>query len=141
MPWFYFHLRSPKGLERDDLGLEFASVEAAYLEACHTVPGMSAELACQKVDPSRYAFEISDLDGRLLMEVPFTEILRRGCQPFAAPCAKRSREGWAEMERTARLLNWLREERAALKATLLEIRRLRRASEQAVRRSNLARPW
>lgn len=140
MPWFYFHLRSPNGLERDDSGLEFPGVEAAYLEACHTVPGMSADLAYQKVDPTRYAFEISDAGGRLLMEVPFTEVLDRGCRPFAAPCAKRFRGGAAEVERTARLLKWLREERVALKAALSETRRLRRASEQAVRRSNLARP-
>jgi hypothetical protein len=59
VPWFYFHLRSPVGLERDEIGLEFASIEAAYLEACRTVPAMSAELVYEKLNPLRYGFEIT----------------------------------------------------------------------------------
>jgi hypothetical protein len=29
MTWFYFHLRTPRGLGPDDTGLEFAGIEAA----------------------------------------------------------------------------------------------------------------
>jgi hypothetical protein len=77
MPWFYFHLRGPEGLERDDIGLELANVEAAYLGACRSVPGMSADLIYETANPMRYAFEITDASGGLLMEVPFTEVLAR----------------------------------------------------------------
>lgn len=139
MPWFFFHLRSPKGLERDDLGLEFPSLEAAYLEAFRTVPGMSAELAFQKLDPTPYTFEITETGGRLLMEVPFTEVLDRGRQPAASPSAELFRKGRAAMERTAGLLKWLRRERAMLEAKLSETRRLLAASERAARRSRVAR--
>lgn len=94
MPWFYFHLRTPRGLEPDDTGLEFAGIEAAYLEACASIPEISADLACEWKNPARYAFEIADPAGRLLMEVPFTEILDRGRKPDVPPSWGQSWEGW-----------------------------------------------
>jgi hypothetical protein len=51
MPWFYFHLRGSKGLEPDDTGLEFAGIEAAYLEAYATIPELSADLASEGKKP------------------------------------------------------------------------------------------
>jgi hypothetical protein len=94
MPWFYFHLRTPRGLEPDDTGLEFAGIEAAYLEACASIPEISADLAREWKNPARYSFEIADPAGKLLIEVPFTEILDRGCKPDAASSPDRSRKGW-----------------------------------------------
>lgn len=94
MPWFYFHLRTPQGLEPDDTGLELAGIEAAYLEACASIPEISADFACEGKNPARYSFEIADPAGRLLMEVPFTEILDRGCRPGASPSPDRSWKGW-----------------------------------------------
>jgi hypothetical protein len=132
MPWFYFHLRGPEGLERDDIGLELANVEAAYLGACQSVPGMSAELIFETANPMRYAFEITDASGGLLMEVPFTEVLDRGRKPTAPRSALR-RRGAAEMVRTARLISSLEEQRAALQITLAETRRLLALSRQARR--------
>jgi hypothetical protein len=136
MPWFYFHLRGPKGLERDEVGLELASVEAAYLGAYRAIPGMSADLIHEKANPFRYAFEIADASGRLLMELPFTEFLDRQSERPAPPSpADLFRKGRAEMERTAGLLKDLSAERAALEATLSETRRLLTASERAGHRS------
>ena len=94
MPWFYFHLRTPQGLEPDDTGLEFAGIEAAYLEACASIPEISADLACEGKNPARYAFEITDPAGRPLMEVPFTEILDRGRRPNASPFRDRPQKKW-----------------------------------------------
>lgn len=75
MPLYFFHLRTPAGLEPDEVGLECPSVEVAYLEACRTMPGMAAELVHQGWNPMHRAFEIADARGALLLEVPFGEIL------------------------------------------------------------------
>jgi len=91
MPWFYFHLRGPKGLEPDDTGLEFAGIEAAYLEAYATIPELSADLASEEKNPARYAFEITDPGGELLMDVPFTEVLDRGRKRVSPSSAARFR--------------------------------------------------
>ena len=131
MPWFYFHLRTPTVLERDDTGLEFAGIEVAYLEACHSVPEMSADLVRQKVNPARYAFEIADAAGTLLMEVPFSEVLDRSRRPVPRLTATRARKAAAEMERTAHLITSINEERAALQVTLAETRRLLALSRNA----------
>ena len=135
MPLFYFHLRSPKGLEQDETGLEFADLETAYLEAYRTVPELGAEFARQEKNPARYAFEIADAAGLLLMEVPFTEVLDRGRKPVAPSSPRHLQGAVATMARTAYLITSIREERAALRATLAETKRLLAASKQAVRRS------
>jgi hypothetical protein len=124
MPLFYFHMRGPKGLERDDVGLELAGVEAAYLGACQAVPGMSADLIHEGRNPTRYAFEIVDESGNLLMDVPFTEVLDRGHKLAAPRSGARLRKAAAEMERTASLMRAIDEQRATLQATLAETRRL-----------------
>ncbi|GJE49964.1 hypothetical protein GOFOIKOB_3005 [Methylobacterium tardum] len=118
MPRFYFHLRGPNGLERDYTGLEFASIEAAYLEAYRTVPGLGADLAAQRMDPARYVFEITDPAGRLLMEVPFTEVLNRGCKPVAP------RSPSHERGRTSDLIKAIRKEHAAVLDKLAETQML-----------------
>jgi hypothetical protein len=53
MPWFHFHLRGPKKLERDNSGLELPSLGAAYPEARHTVPEMGAERVRMTVNSAR----------------------------------------------------------------------------------------
>lgn len=101
MPWFHFHLRTPTGLERDDIGLEFAGVEAAYLEVWHTIPEISADLARTKADLGQYAFEITDANGRLLMEVPFAGRLRSGRRPRRPKRARRPNPRTPASERGA----------------------------------------
>ena len=124
MPWFYFHLRTPMGLERDDAGLEFASIEAAYLEACHTVPEMSADLVRRKANPARYVFEITDGCDRALIEVPFAEILDCGRKPVPPHRTAQKQAAAAQMARSADLISALREEHAATRDKLAETRRL-----------------
>ena len=73
MPRFYFHLRSPAGLDRDDIGLDLEGVEAAYLDACASVPSMIMDLLQRNASPYQHTFEIVDSSGNLLTEVPFAE--------------------------------------------------------------------
>ena len=112
---------------------EFAGIEGAYLEACLTVPELSADLAREKKNPARYAFEITDPAGVLLMQVPFTEVLDRGRKPVAPSSARRSHKAAAEMARTAALIISINEERAALQVTLAETSRLLALSRRAGR--------
>ena len=89
MPLFYFHLRTPDGLDRDEEGLDIPSLERAYLDACRTIPGLSAEFLEDGRNPLDCAFVIAGADGATLMEVPFHERLRR---PFRSAPANRPGE-------------------------------------------------
>ncbi|GJE33701.1 DUF6894 family protein [Methylobacterium oxalidis] len=75
MPQFFFHLRTLQGLDADDIGLELADAETAYLCAYEAIPTMSADYVQQAHDPRQFEFEITDKVGRVLFELPFTEAL------------------------------------------------------------------
>jgi hypothetical protein len=75
MPHFYFHLRNGSDLERDTCGLEFANLEDAYLEAFRAATEIWAELLSRRRDLTRLAFEIADQSGKLVMCLPFAEVL------------------------------------------------------------------
>ena len=77
MPLFFFHVRSAQGLERDAIGLELPSAEAAYLEAFEAVPGLALELLARGGSPGQYAFEVVDRRGMVLWDIPFAEIFER----------------------------------------------------------------
>jgi hypothetical protein len=81
MPLFFFDVRSRCALEADDTGLELASAEVAYLEACKAIPELTADLVREGNTPQSYAFEVTDEAGRLLWLIPFSEILDRAGQP------------------------------------------------------------
>ncbi|MEH3145216.1 MAG: hypothetical protein PGN34_07665 [Methylobacterium frigidaeris] len=131
MPLFFFHLRSPAGRDEDAIGVELNGVEAAYLEACHTIPFLSEELVRKGARPLRYAFEIADVGGTLLMEVPFAEVLDRGRRPVPPATAESFRKAAATMARTAELIVSIRKERVALRDTLAETKRLLAQVRQA----------
>ncbi|WP_132251793.1 DUF6894 family protein [Methylobacterium segetis] len=123
MPRFYFHLRTPDGLVPDDTGLDLVGIEAAYLDACRSIPAMAAELLQRRVDPSRHGFEITDRGGQILMEIPFTEIARANPAP-ARPAGADWRAAKAGQQRTADLTASIQETERALLATLRETRAL-----------------
>lgn len=77
MPMFYFHLRTPRGLERDEVGIDIASAEAAYLEAARAIPDLAVELLRAGESPSRYTFEVRNEVGQLVWEIGFHEVLGR----------------------------------------------------------------
>lgn len=78
MPRFYFDLSTSEHFERDAVGAMFATLEAAYLDACRAVIDISFELLRERKDPSRYQFEIRDAGGQVVWELPFAEVLQPG---------------------------------------------------------------
>src|SRR6201986_1490822 len=74
MPRFFFHFTDQVG--RDDIGTVFPSLEAAYLDAYKAVAEISFEKFRAHDDPTNDGVEISDEGGRILMHIPFSEILR-----------------------------------------------------------------
>lgn len=76
MPLFFFHLRTPEGLDPDEDGLVMADLETAYLQACASIPDMTAELMHTGRSPLAYSFVIAGIAGETLIEVPFAERMR-----------------------------------------------------------------
>jgi hypothetical protein len=66
--------------------VSFPDLDAAYLDLCEGLPRLVAELVEEGHDPGRCAFEVTDAEGRPLMEVPLLERLRaRAARPPAQP--------------------------------------------------------
>jgi len=87
---FYLNLRRGEtAVAPDDDGAEFASIEEAYLESFRGAQELWPELLRNRHDPRQYAFEITDRDGAVLMELPFAEIVeccrRVGSASVSAP--------------------------------------------------------
>jgi hypothetical protein len=53
-------------------------VETAYLEAFQAATEMWIEALAEVRNPSRERFEIRDASGRVVLELPFSEILQSG---------------------------------------------------------------
>jgi hypothetical protein len=90
MPRFYFNFRQAGQVTPDETGIEFPSVEAAYLAAADGARGMWAELLARRQDPRLCAFDIRDENGQLLLSFAFNELLEscrlrsRHAQPLDA---------------------------------------------------------
>lgn len=123
MALFRFHMRTPSGTEDDDVGLDCTDLEAAYFEACRSIPPIAAELMDEGVDPIACTFLIANAAGETLMEVPFDERLRQSRRPPPLPHGGRDRVGSA-----ARLVESMRRDVLAMAADA-------RAAREAVRRS------
>jgi hypothetical protein len=76
MPRFFFHFISQDQVITDDVGLVFPSLEAAYLDSCNAALEISMERLRARDDPIDDGIEIADEDGRTLMHIPFSEVLR-----------------------------------------------------------------
>jgi hypothetical protein len=81
MARFFFHLVSPGSYCVDEIGGEFADVETAYLDACQAALEMGCEMLKERRDPTRHQFEITDEQGRFLIDVPFSEVMRPAGRP------------------------------------------------------------
>jgi len=81
MPMFFFNHSSPGAVLVDDVGTEFPSLEAAYLDTCDAVLDIAFEKLRAQQNPENDSFDIMDGEGRMLMHVPFSEVLR----PRGAP--------------------------------------------------------
>jgi len=85
MTRYYTHLQTTDGLERDEIGTEYPSLEMAYLDACKGLPKLMAELVEEGHDPASCILEIRDDTDLLLMEVPFLERVTRRRKPVPQP--------------------------------------------------------
>jgi hypothetical protein len=64
-------------LDRDDEGVEFPSLKAAYEDATQAAVDMSMDACCSGQCATQDAFEIRDESGRVLAVLPFAEALSR----------------------------------------------------------------
>jgi hypothetical protein len=135
MSQFYLHLRTPAGLDRDDIGLDLDGVETAYLDAYATIPAMSADLLRQGADPYQHAFEIMDAKDNFLMEVPFYEVLDRRRTQRPSGWFQLWQQTRAELEQAKRQTTNLEEERTVLQATLAETKWLLAEAQKVVERT------
>jgi len=85
MPQFFFHFYDGESRASDDVGLEFASAEQAYLEAVASAGAMWPELLTARCNPLNCAFEIADSKGQILFHVPFEELVEACARPAQAP--------------------------------------------------------
>src|SRR5436309_15473383 len=99
MPQFFFHLRVGGDRDPDEIGVELPGVETAYLEAFATAQEMWTELLAQGQDPTARVFEITDSNGQLVLELPFSEVLER-TQRGPAPGGLTRRKTSALLSRT-----------------------------------------
>ncbi|MGY0571258.1 DUF6894 family protein [Bradyrhizobium sp. RDM12] len=76
MPRFFFDFSSDGTVVADDVGTEFPSLEEAYLDACQSALEMSFEKLRIRSDPNLDSVEILDARRQLLMQVPFSDVLR-----------------------------------------------------------------
>ena len=74
MPRFFFDFRQDNERVPDPEGMEFETVEEAYLEAFNGAQEMWAALLKQRSDPRRCRFEVRDPNQNLLFIFPFQEV-------------------------------------------------------------------
>jgi hypothetical protein len=127
MPLFYFHLKVGRNRYPDHLGVEFDSLEAAYLDAFEAARDMWSELLKSREDPTAHSFEICNADGELLLTLPFTEVLepvRRSLPPSQI------------VLRARRRLKAMRTLTAALNQQIEQTRHLIEMTQQTLHRSS-----
>ena len=76
MPHFFFNYISGGATSVDDIGTEFCSLETAYLDTCGAALAIAFEKLRTRQDPTTDSFEIIDDEKNVLMQVPFSEVLR-----------------------------------------------------------------
>lgn len=112
MPHFFFNHTSGGATFVDEVGTDFPSLEAAYLDTCQAALAIAFEKLRTRQDPTTNSFEIIDDEQNLLMQLPFSEVLR----PAAATSS------WMAMQRTALALENCRRQAARSESLRDEIR-------------------
>ena len=125
MPQFFFNYTADSATMVDDIGTEFPSLEAAYLSTCEAALAIAFEKLQARRDPANDEFEILDDKRNLLMQVPFSEVLR----PAALTTLANKRQNAAfiencrhQMARNHRLKNDIRAEFAQTRRIFADIR-------------------
>jgi hypothetical protein len=129
MPLFFFDFTFDGVTDTDDLGVQYASLEAAYLDTCRAALDISFEKLQAHRNAHLDSVEILDGNRRFLMLVPFSEVLRprTAILPAQRDCEKLIQSCRQQIARAERL-------RAEL---VLEFKNIRSTTD--VIRANLAR--
>lgn len=89
---YFFHLKTPKQLERDDVGIVCENLEAAYLTVCRTIPDVAGDVLRERQNPMECSYIIADEKGMTMFEVPFFELVASMNKPL--PTAHRPVPCW-----------------------------------------------
>jgi hypothetical protein len=127
---YYFHLRVGKEVSADELGVELPDLDAAYLEAFQAAQGMWGELLAERSDPLIRSFEIADASGRVLLTLPFREVLERARKP-AGPLPNEVTTAHAHLEKARTLAESLNQEIRTAQETIASARRSMQQSQGA----------
>jgi hypothetical protein len=100
---------------------------SAYFEALQAAQAMCAELVAERLDPMLRSFEIADSDGRVLLILPFREVLERASRPTG----RKPRGRMPNEVRSAQVL--LKKTRMLTDSLLEEIKAARNMIETAQR--------
>jgi hypothetical protein len=104
-------------LSPDEFGLDLPDLDTAYLEAFQAAQAMWGELLAQRSDPMLRSFEIADADGKVLLILPFREILERARKPLGR-IPDQVRSAQALLQKTRTLAASLRQEIQAAQAII-----------------------
>jgi hypothetical protein len=129
MPHYYFHLIVGRERYRDELGVTFESLEAAYLDAFEAAREMWSELLKERRDPAIHSFEIANEDGSVLMILPFAEVLEAARKSHPAPAHT--------YKNTLKLVQKMKSLTQALNSEILRARENMRVAEQIIRRASV----
>lgn len=114
MPEFFFNYVTENGTFEDELGVEFSSLEEAYLDTCKAALAISFEKLRARQDPARHSFQILDDQKNLLMEVPFSEVLKPtaviGASPLKQKFALAMESCQRQLDKNSRLKEEIRAE-------------------------------
>ena len=79
MAKFFFDLRHRGGeLDLDDVGVDLANFEDAYLAAHRAAIDMWTEARREGVKPTYHCFEVRDGSDRIVVALPFSEAVGKG---------------------------------------------------------------
>ena len=96
MPHYFFNLVGKDGYYSvDEDGSTFGDVEAAYLDVHRAILDMSLDMLRTRRDPGSFRFEVVDMNGRIVLDVAFSEVLR----PVGAPRVPLSAQFHADLKR------------------------------------------
>jgi hypothetical protein len=75
MPRYFFHLHTEAGIEKDIMGLEFPSLEAAVADAQEARREYLSDEGVESTrERSQCRFEITDQSGRVVATVPDADL-------------------------------------------------------------------
>ena len=140
MPHYFFNLAGKDGYySADEDGVAFRDVEAAYLDVHRAILDISFDMLRARRDPASLRFEVTDQTGVIVLDVPFTEVLRPGRMP-RDPLSEQFRVDLKrEMQRSQTLKADLSQQIADAHVTIEKTRQLLSRARPALGRPDIAR--